>query len=86
MIAIKKNKDGLTPKMLQALTHAWQKQTSGQLFSLKDINGSKAGLINRDLLELVSLYKDKKEVTSWRVTKKGRSVIKQIEHFESIAI
>ncbi|GAC1384959.1 MAG: hypothetical protein NVSMB45_13300 [Ginsengibacter sp.] len=73
---LNKDYDGVSPKMLTALEHAWSLQNSGKDFSLKDLNGSKSGLINRELIEISTFYKAKKEIHSWRVTKKGKSVLK----------
>ncbi len=73
----KKNLDGVSEKMLIALNHAWSLQKAGKDFSLSDLDGSKAGLVNRELIEIVTIYKNKKEVNTWRVTTKGKAILKE---------
>lgn len=68
--------EGLSKGMIAALEDAYLKYKKGKVFSLKDLAGSKTALINRDLLAFSTIYINREPVTTWRLTKKGLSLIR----------
>ena len=68
--------EGLSLGMITALEDVFHKQKSARPISLKEIAGSKSALINRDLLEFSIIYINRQPVNTWRLTKKGMSLVR----------
>ena len=72
--------EGISTGMLKALDDVYSKQKARKPISLREIAGSKGALIARELLEFSTVYINRQPLDTWRLTKKGISLLRFIKN------
>ena len=76
--------ESISSKMLISLEFAYYKHKRGDAFGLKELPGTKTALINKELIEFTSKYINRELVDTWKITKKGITLMRFLKCYPTV--